>query len=153
MSDDYTLGAGARTLTPEAGMQVYTDGVPMMRLQHSVATGAGWAGWAPDLTDPATRYLALAQLARRVGLDATSGVLWYRSGRGEWTLSVAPTPGQHAGSPPLAETVRRLVSDPPNAAMIAQMERRQVGPLWLHVPGINTDDALDRALWATRGTP
>lgn len=166
MSTEWTPGAGARTLAPVEGML----GMDGYRVLGVSALGVPWVGrdggsygfasvtpWeeqaGADLRDRATFLLALDELARRVGLDPAGGVMCCRSGRGEWMIRVAPSGGQHAGSPPLADSERRLTSAPPNEATRRQMERRQIGPLWLHVPGIDTDDpieVLDRALLATK---
>ena len=138
MSDDWTPGAGARTLTPEAGML----GIDRMRVacvsgdtlwRHGDALPYAIEGWhVADLHDPATRYLALAQLARRVGLDPAWGVTWEQddSDAGQWHLHT-PTGGR-------------------------TYHPRHASERSTHVPGIDTDDpaeALDRALWATRGQP
>lgn len=41
----------------------------------------------PNPEDPATRYLLLAELARRVGLDPTWGVTWHRAESGHWWIA------------------------------------------------------------------
>jgi hypothetical protein len=147
MSDDWTPGAGSRTLTPEAGMLVAWNGTSMRLIGEPAREACGrgctswWAvrapgnrssAWVPDLADPATRYLALAQLARRVGLDPAWGVTWEQddSDAGQWHLHT-PTGGR-------------------------TYHPRHASERSTHVPGIDTDDpaeALDRALWATRGQP
>ena len=156
MSDDWTPGAGSRTLTPEAGMLFrgrYPDspfrlhdfgegvadlydveewGDKFWWQQPEGRDGGPYDDMRPDLTDPATRYLALAQLARRVGLDPTWGMTWEQddSDAGQWHLHT-PTGGR-------------------------TYHPRHASERSTHVPGIDTDDpaeALDRALWATRGQP
>lgn len=48
----------------------------------------------PELHDPLTRAALRAQLARRVGLDPSGGVLWYREGA-EWVLRTADGEGRY----------------------------------------------------------
>jgi len=151
MSDDWTPGAGSRTLTPEAGMLglggrrvTYVAGGVYNDDLRSGLPVAQWPG--ADLTDPATRYLALAQLARRVGLDSAWGCLLCYEGveYGGWSLRVVGRRWLRLYSPEIAPS--RIVGRLTHGEDFS----------WLVVPGINTDDALDaldRALWATRGTP
>jgi hypothetical protein len=170
MSDDWTPGAGSRTLTPEAGMLFrgrYPDspfrlhdfgegvadlydveewGDKFWWQQPEGRDGGPYDDMRPDLTDPATRYLALAQLARRVGLDSAWGCLLCYEGveYGGWSLRVVGRRWLRLYSPEIAPS--RIVGRLTHGEDFS----------WLVVPGINTDDALDaldRALWATRGTP
>lgn len=137
---EYTPGAGARTLEPEAGMLVFGPTFAREPRDFGRVEFSGGPGGAcsylttslgrcmsptvsPDLSDPATRYLALAQLARRVGLEPAWGVTW-RQVNGGWECNG-----------------RGFYGYP------------QTHPGFTYVPGIDTDDAaaaLDRALWATR---
>lgn len=49
--------------------------------------GGPYDGMRPDLSDPATRFLALAQLARRLGDRLPGdGPLWFHRHGGDWWL-------------------------------------------------------------------
>lgn len=65
----------------------------------------------PNLEAPATRYLALAELARRCGLDPTWGVVWQLEPDGYWTVN---TDGDFDSPPIPAE-----IDDPLHALALA----------------------------------
>ena len=162
-ADTYTPGCGARTLEPVAGMLYRHDAGFTVRC---IAAGEGVMAVAwedggisaveddvpvgdhtPDLTDPATWLLALSALARRLGLDPTHGVRLRRipgPGYGWEIMARNPRP-------------RKGRSDDGHGCLYEQVPMRTGwgGPCFdAEVPGIDTDDAreaLDRALWATRG--
>lgn len=157
---DYEPGAGVRTLEPEAGMRVrpvpdehndpgkrgwfgrlvYTESTPIRTYHGRMYVCRPGMALEPytdqpiDLTDPATRYLALAQLARRVGLDPT------------WQVALRMVPDGWA-----------LDAGGVLLLLLAHGEDHATGGLTYagvrKIREIDTTDpteALDRALWATR---
>lgn len=91
--------------------------------------------WAPDPSDPATRLLMLAELARRVGLDPEWGVAWQ--------------PNRDAGNRVLGWVLSRGLFSSEFHGFVAEPVDR---PGFTHTPGIDTTDPLEALLLAGAAT-
>lgn len=86
--------------------------------------------------------LAVGMLARAHGLDPSYGAIWEKTGRFEWTLTVAFKRGWSAGAPPLAEN-RRVFRPEVTKRTREMMERPHTGPLYVECPALAKLDEDD----------